>query len=114
MELEAYQLVHLRRPPTAPDLPEERLQSLQREHLAYYSALRAAGEVVTNGPVLNSPDPTLRGIAIFRTESEDRALQLAQSDPSVRAGRLSFDVMTWWTPPGTMTRPGSPISVEES
>jgi uncharacterized protein len=28
------------------------------------------------------------------------------------AGRLVVDVMTWWCPSGTMTRPGRPVTLD--
>jgi uncharacterized protein YciI len=113
VDLDAYQLVLLRRPASAPDLPDDRLQELQRAHVAFYGSMREAGHVVTNGPVHNPPDETLRGIAIYRAESESDALALARSDPSVRAGRLTVDVMTWWAPRGTLTRPGRAIEIDD-
>jgi uncharacterized protein YciI len=114
VDLDAYQLVLLRRPANAPDLPDDRLQELQREHVAFYGSMRDAGHVVTNGPVHNSADDALRGIAIYRAESEADAIALARSDPSVRAGRLTVDVMTWWAPRGTLSRPGQAIEIDDS
>ena len=40
MDLEAFELVLLRRPVGAPDYPEEELERIQREHLAYHAGLR--------------------------------------------------------------------------
>jgi uncharacterized protein len=113
VDLDAYQLVLLRRPTNAPDLPDDRLQELQGEHVAFYGSMRRAGHVVTNGPVHNSPDDTLRGIAVYRAASESEALALATSDPSVKAGRLEVAVMTWWAPRGTLSRPGQAITIDD-
>jgi uncharacterized protein YciI len=98
--------VLLRRPASAPDYPEAELDRIQREHLAYHAMLREAGHVVTNGPVAEQPDPSLRGLAFYRTGSLEQSRQLAVADPAVRAGRLAVEIMTWYCPPGTMTRPG--------
>ena len=89
MDLEAFELVLLRRPAGAPDYPGEELERIQREHLAYHARLREAGQVVTNGPVDGQPDPSLRGLAFYRTGSLERSRQLAEADPAVRAGRRS-------------------------
>jgi len=105
MDLEAFELVLLRRPDSAPDYPEEELERIQREHLAYLAQLRAAGHIVTNGPVDEQPDPSLRGLAFYRTGS------LAEADPAVRAGRLVAEIMTWYCPPGTMSRPGRAVAL---
>ena len=113
MDLDAYELVLLVRPPDAPEFDEETLDRLQHEHLAFHADRRAAGDVVTNGPVIDPPDPTLRGITIYRTGSLERARELAEQDPSVRAGRLAVQVMGWWCPSGTMIHPGSPVEVPE-
>ena len=112
MDLEAFELVILRRPPDAPSYDDEALDRIQREHVAYGAALRA-GHVVTNGPVLDQPDESLRGLAFFRTGSLETARRLAEQDPAVLAGRLVVEIMTWWCPPGTMTQVGRRISVPE-
>src|SRR5690349_21923161 len=111
MDLEAYELVLLRRPASAPALDEPELERLQREHLAFYDRLRADGTVVTNGPLLDQPDEAFRGIGIYRTGSLEEARRVAEQDPLVLAGRLAVDVVTWWARPGTMVRPGRSISV---
>jgi uncharacterized protein len=111
MDLEAFELVLLRRPASAPDYPEAELERIQREHLAYHRRLREAGAVVTNGPVDGPPDPSLRGLTFYRTGSLDRSRQLAEADPAVRAGRLTVEIMTWYCPPGTMSQPGRAVSL---
>jgi len=111
VDLDAFELVLLRRPVDAPDYPEEELERIQREHLAYHAGLREAGHVATNGPVDGQPDPSLRGLAFYRTGSLERSRQLAEADPAVRAGRLAVEIMTWYCPPGTMSRPGRPVTL---
>lgn len=111
IELQQYQLVLLRRadnPP--PDDPNIDYYALQAEHIACYERPRAEGRVVTNGPVQDQPDLTLRGIAIMTTDSVERALELTSKDPLVVGGRLKLDVMNWWTRPRTMIRPGQPVT----
>jgi uncharacterized protein YciI len=111
VDLEAFELVMLRRPPDAPSYDDAELERIQREHLAYHERLRTSGQVATNGPVLDQPDESLRGLTFYRTGSLAEARRLAEADPAVQAGRLTVDVMTWWCPPGTMCRPGTPVSV---
>src|ERR1700733_1096310 len=111
MLLERFQLILLRRPADPPHYDEAESERIQREHLAFYAGLRAAGHVVTNGPVLDQPDENLRGIAIFAAGSADQARELASDDPAVRAGRLEVEAITGWCPPGTMVRGGEPITV---
>ena len=113
MDLEAFELVILRRPENARSYDEETLERIQREHLSYHEGLRAAGHIVTNGPVLDQPDESMRGLAFYRTGSLAEARRLAEQDPAVQEGRLAVEVMTWWCRPGTMIRPGQSISVPE-
>jgi uncharacterized protein len=113
IDLHAYQLVLLRRRDDAPVFDDETSDRIQRDHLAFYASMREAGHVVTNGPVRDQPDDALRGIAIFATESLDRARELANTDPAVTAGRLEVQVMTWLCRPGTMVRDGIPVTVED-
>ena len=110
VDLEAFELVLLRRPGDATAYPDEELARIQQEHLAYHAGLREAGQLVTNGPVIDGPDPSLRGLAFYRTGSLARARELAEADPAVRAGRLIVEVMTWWCPAGTMSKPGQVVS----
>jgi uncharacterized protein YciI len=111
MDLDSFELVILRRPDDAPQYDEQTLDRLQREHLAFHAALRDSGEIVTNGPLQGQPDESVRGLAFYRTGSVDRARALAEQDPSVKAGRLVVDVMTWLCPPGTMARPGTLVTI---
>jgi len=111
MELEAFELVLLRRPDDATDYPDEELDRIQGEHLAFYAGLRAGGQVVTNGPVEGPADPALRGLGFYRTGSIEESRQLAETDPAVRAGRLAVEIMTWYCAPGTMSKPGRPVTI---
>jgi uncharacterized protein YciI len=111
MDLEAFELVLLRTPDNAPAYDDAELERIQKEHLAHHAALRASGQVVTNGPVRDQPDETLRGLAFYRTGSLERSRELAEADPAVRAGRLAVEIMTWYCPPGTMSKPGRAVTL---
>ena len=113
MELEAYELVFLRRPRDAPDYDDETLDRIQAAHLAYLGSLHESGHIVTNGPVLEQADESLRGLVVYRVGSLDEARRLAEQDPAVEAGRLAVDVMLWWCPAGSMTRSGTPVDLAE-
>ncbi len=110
VSLEAYELVMLRRPADPTSYDDPTIERIQGEHLAYHAQLRAAGRVVTNGPVTDQPDESLRGLTFYRTGSLAEARQLAEADPAVQAGRLVVNVMTWYCPAGTMRLPGRPVS----
>jgi uncharacterized protein YciI len=114
VDLEAFELVILRRPRDAPAYNEDTLERIQREHLAYHESLRRSGPVLTNGPVIDQPDESMRGLVFYRTGSLEQTRRLAERDPAVLAGRLTVEVMRWLCPPGTMVRPGSRVSTAES
>jgi uncharacterized protein YciI len=111
VDLEAFELVLLRRSADATPYPDDVLERIQREHLAYLAGLRESGQVVTNGPVSDQADLALRGLAFYRTGSLEAARKLAEADPAVRAGRLTVEIMTWYCPPGTMSQPGRAVSL---
>jgi len=101
MRLDAYTVVFLRRPAGAPAMSEEALAELQSRHLAFWAGLRQEGHVLVNGPFMGQPDPSLRGVAVFRTSVEE-ASRLAHRDPSVTAGRLVLETFTWLVPHGAL------------
>lgn len=72
MEMTSYTLVTLRRPQTAPEMTSDELAALQERHLNHLWKMRVA-----------------------------EAPLLAEQDPSVQAGRLTVDVMTWWMAKGS-------------
>ena len=43
----------------------------------------------------------------------DEARRLNDLDPSVQAGRLTYDVFEWWVAAGTLAFPGTPHGVGE-
>jgi hypothetical protein len=101
VKLDAYTVVFLRRPPDAPQLSDEELEAVQQEHIAFNARMRELGHALITGPLSGQPDETLRGINVYRTSVEDTRL-LSEEDPAVRAGRLVFDVFTWYMPTGTL------------
>src|SRR3984885_15805458 len=112
IDLQECQHILRRRPAVAPDYDDETSERIQREHLAFYASLRAAGHVVTNGPVREQPDEALRGICFYTMESVAAAADLARTDPAVRAGRLDVEAMSWLCPPGTTAHQRRPAPVD--
>jgi uncharacterized protein len=101
MELESYTFVLLRRGPRALDFSEEELDRLQAAHLGHLDAMRAKGALLVAGPFRGQPDETLRGFCLYATDV-DETRTLVEADPSIRAGRMAAEVMTWLTPPGSI------------
>ncbi len=100
-ELESYSFVLLKRGPRALEFTEQELQRLQAQHLAHLDAMSDQGALVLAGPFSDQPDEAVRGFCLYRSGLEETR-RLAESDPSVRAGRMAVDVMTWWTKRGAL------------
>jgi len=106
VELERFTFVLLRRPPDARDYPEGRLEEIQRQHLAHLAEMQERGVLLLAGPFEDQPDESLRGLCVSTTGIEETRALMAE-DPAVLAGRLVADVMTWWTPAGSLPQSGS-------
>jgi uncharacterized protein len=112
---DVYTVVVLRRPADAPDMTEEALDALQEEHLAYRAELGRRGVLVANGPFAEQSDESYRGMSVFACDPPTAA-RLSDDDPSVRAGRLVYDVMEWWVRAGQLAFPmaGGPVGERRS
>jgi hypothetical protein len=102
MDLESWSFVLLRRGPRAAEYDDAELDRLQEAHLAFLDQMRRAGHLVLAGPFSDQPDATLRGLCVYVTDLETTR-SLTATDPSVRAGRMTAEVMTWWTLSGAVT-----------
>jgi uncharacterized protein len=113
VNLASVTLVLLRRGPRAAEFTEEELNHLQERHLAYLDEMRRRGHMAAAGPFSDQPDETLRGICIYVTDLEETR-RLAEGDPSVRAGRLTVDVLRWSFLRGEVVLPrrGDPVLLE--
>lgn len=101
MELDSYTFVLLRSGPRADDYSDEELEGLQAAHLAFLDSMRERGHLILAGPFRDQEDETKRGLAIYRT-TLDETRRLTQQDPSVQAGRIAIEAMTWLTPKGVL------------
>ena len=102
MELERFSFVLLRRGPRADELSEEELDRLQAAHLAHLDAMKERGAMAVAGPFSEQPDETWRGFCLYTVELEE-ARRLAESDPSVQAGRMAVEVFNWFTKKGAIS-----------
>jgi uncharacterized protein len=102
MEIESYAFVLLKHGPAAGDFDDDELERLQVAHLGHLAAMTRTGKLVAAGPFSDQPDETLRGLCVYDC-SLGEARELAESDPSVQAGRLAAEVMTWSTQAGAIS-----------
>jgi uncharacterized protein YciI len=103
---DVFTMVLLRRSPTAPEISDEDLDALQARHLAYRAELRRQGVLVANGPLGEQTDVSMRGLSIYACDLAEAA-RLSDGDPSVQAGRLTYELFEWWVAAGTLAFPNA-------
>ncbi|MGH1385000.1 YciI family protein [Kordia sp.] len=72
--------------------------SLQRLHLAHLKKMYDLGYADISGPFGDLGD--IRGVTIYNVPTLEMADSLANSDPSVKAGRLEIELHPWWAGKG--------------
>ena len=75
-------------------------EELQKAHIANINRLAETKKLVMAGPF--GDNGKLRGIFVFKVGSLSEAKELAETDPSVKAGRLAIDVHPWMVPEGIL------------
>ena len=83
-------------PAWSPDETPE-IDALQEAHLANMKRLADVGNLVINGPLLDSfaTSGEIRGIGALKTNSMQEAQELISTDPMVKVGRLIFELHAW-------------------
>lgn len=65
-------------------------------HIGWLLGLEAAGTVLLSGPLLSGPGVAPgAGITIIRADTEQQAVNIANTDPFVTAGLRTFEVFRW-------------------
>lgn len=84
------------------DQGEEEAGKLQVAHLAHLGKMYALGYADISGPF--GDDGNIKGITIYNVPTLKMADSLANSDPMVKAGRLSIEIHPWWAAKGFSLR----------
>ena len=98
-EMITYYMVLLRRGPawTATATPES--SAVSKGHMENIQRLTAAGKMVVAGPFLEQTGAqALTGLFILRVASLDEAKQTVATDPAVKAGRFTYEIIPWLGP----------------
>ncbi|HYH94409.1 YciI family protein [Hyalangium sp.] len=101
--MRTYYMAFLRRGPawSAEKTPEA--EAAGKGHMANIERLAACGKLLIAGPFNVGPNPpadALAGIFIFDVPTLEEAVALTQTDPAVKVGRFTMDVMPWYGPAG--------------
>lgn len=86
--------VLLKRPPNVPQLSKEEGEKLQEAHLANIRKLAGEHKLLAAGPFLDNT--ALRGIFVFRAESQEQVQEWVKTDPMVKANHLAMEVYGPW------------------
>lgn len=79
---------------------------LQEGHIANIDRLYNDGKIKVAGPFGEKGD--WKGIFIFDAETKEEVEKLLQTDPAIAAGRLSYEIKSWYTAPIGSFVPGKP------
>jgi len=73
------------------------IEALQEAHLANLRRLAELGQLVINGPLLDSfaTSGEIRGVGALKASSLAKARDLVSTDLVVKTGRLIFELHTW-------------------
>lgn len=104
-----YYMVFLLRPSEPADYGKERNAELQRQHLGHLTWLWEQDYAHVAGPFSVPADDPVRGIVLLRGDlGMERARELAEMDPRVKAGQLEVKVREWYTAADVLAFPQQP------
>lgn len=99
--MQQYFIAFLKKGPIRSQNEKESIE-LQKKHLAHLSRMYELGYADISGPF--GDDGEIRGITIYNVPTIEMADSLANTDPMVKAGRLTVDVHPWWAAKGISLR----------
>ncbi len=89
---------------STPIADEETLKAVLPRHLAYQKALEAAGKLFLAGPLSDDTGTLMQasGLVIYRCESWDEAVALANEDPMHVENVRSYRLRRWLVNEGSL------------
>ena len=99
IEMTTYYMVLLRRGPAWTSTATPESAAVSKGHQENIQRLTAAGKMVVAGPFLDQTGAqALAGLFILRVASLDEAKATVSTDPAVKAGRFTFEIVPWMGP----------------
>ncbi len=102
-EMRVYYIAFLKKGPnwTAVDSPER--VEIQKGHMEHIQNMAATGKLILAGPFIASPE--FQGMFVFKTDTIEEAIELANQDPAVKSGRLRLEFHQWYSSKGINVNP---------
>ena len=91
--MKQYVIAFLKKGPNR-DLDSTSAYDLQMAHLKNIGRMADAGQLVLAGPFVD--DGELRGIYVFNVTSVKEAQVLTETDPAIKAGSLTMELLPWY------------------
>lgn len=91
--MKSYVMVFLKNGPKR-DQDSTTAAQLQKAHLENIDRLAEEGKLVMAGPFMGKGE--LRGIYLFDVATVEEARKLTESDPAIKAGRLTMEMHPWY------------------
>lgn len=93
--MKQYVMAFLKRGPNR-DQDSATAAALQKAHLGNILRMAEEGSLVVAGPFMD--DWEVRGIYVFNVKTVEEARALTETDPAIKAGRLTMDLHPWYGP----------------
>ncbi|NUN69882.1 MAG: hypothetical protein HUU02_09245 [Bacteroidetes bacterium] len=100
-EMKQYYLVLLKRGPVR-NQDSASAAAIQKGHMENITRLYNEGKIDIAGPMMNDGD--IRGIFVFNVATYEEVLALCNTDPAVKAGRLTMEILPWYAAKGSVLR----------
>lgn len=101
-KMTTYQLVMLKKGPSAGTVSTPEGQALVKDHVAYIYKLGAEGKGMAAGPFTDNGE--IQGIIMMKAASPERAREMESADPAVQAGIFTMEVLPFMSPEGWFGR----------
>ena len=98
LKMTTYQLVILKKGPSAGTVSTPEGQKLLKEHVAHIYKLGADGKAVAAGPFRD--DGEIQGIIMMHAATPAEAREFESADPGVKAGIFTMEVLPFMSPEG--------------